>query len=439
MSNRRRYVRGEIAPKIIANFEKRWQQLKETDLWFQMAVPFITHLYLTSEYNESVEKIYDDLFAGKKKYNRHKGLVQLEILIANLIRLWRYPVVFSKKPNSWKKNRYSHVTTNILNIEREMIAKRYIKEKIGFYDHQDVSKSRSTRIWATEKLLDMFPLLSKSVKQEPLELVELRDWDGDLLDYSDFDKKDTVPPIRKILQKANEVNSTARILYRHYMVRTAIVAIFKEDFTMYGRLHTRGYRHLQGYSGDKRKEITINGQEVVELDYKALHPNLLYAEEGIQYTKDPYSVVDSRTELRPLLKEVFLCMLNGDATGNKSATKAANHALYKQREKRWDKQLYNVNVSEYPITDIKPIMEAFKSEHSAIAHHFCNGKKTGMKTMNKDSKIALDVVKHFVEQDIPILPIHDSFIVQKQYKKELFETMKRVYAEHTGGFNIQVR
>ena len=58
--------------------------------------------------------------------------------------------------------------------------------------------------------------------------------------------------------------------------------------------------------------------------------------------------------------------------------------------------------------------------------------------MNQDAAIALDVCNHFAENNIPILPVHDSFVIQQQYKSELLDVMKRTYTEHTNGFNCPV-
>lgn len=65
-------------------------------------------------------------------------------------------------------------------------------------------------------------------------------------------------------------------------------------------------------------------------------------------------------------------------------------------------------------------MEKLLSVHQPIAKYFCKGKQTGMRIMNRDSKIALEIIDYFAKQDIPILVIHDSFIVQEQYRKELY-------------------
>ncbi len=34
---------------------------------------------------------------------------------------------------------------------------------------------------------------------------------------------------------------------------------------------------------------------------------------------------------------------------------------------------------------------------------------------------------HFAEQSIPVLPVHDSFIVAKQHKTELIQVMQEVF------------
>ena len=76
-------------------------------------------------------------------------------------------------------------------------------------------------------------------------------------------------------------------------------------------------------------------------------------------------------------------------------------------------------------------MQAFFDVHKSIAHYFCNGKESGLRIVNKDSKIALDIINHFVKQGRPILCIHDSFIVEQKYKNELKNVMKKTYTKHT--------
>ena len=52
---------------------------------------------------------------------------------------------------------------------------------------------------------------------------------------------------------------------------------------------------------------------------------------------------------------------------------------------------------------------------------------------------ALDIVNHFARQGAPILPVHDSFLVQARYQDELRHVMNQAYAHHTGGFTCPIK
>lgn len=254
----------------------------------------------------------------------------------------------------------------------------------------------------------------------------MRDRNRKLKDYRDTSR---TTKIRSILEKVNDVNKSALIKFHDRTLNTFLISIFNRKFTLYGRLHTRGLYHYQGFSSEEREEITINGNKVVELDYSGLHPRLLYASIEIQFDDDPYSIVDDRPEVRPFLKILLLCMINGNQI---TAEKAANYWLYENHRQR---EMLN----KLGITKTRNIMRRFDSVHRPISHLLCTGKDTGLKIMNKDSKIALDVLSHFANKGIPILAIHDSFIVEKRYKTELKNIMSNIYQNNTGGFMCKIK
>ena len=209
-----------------------------------------------------------------------------------------------------------------------------------------------------------------------------------------------------------------------------MVAIFNHNFTLNGRLYTRLDNHYQGLGKEKRAEITINGDPVVELDFCGLHPHLLYAKEGIQFVGDPYSIVDDRPEARLFLKIVLLCMMNNK--DEISAERAANYWLYKNPSER--EQL----IANGIVAKARPFVKKTLGAHIAIAHYLCSRNHIVLWLMYLDSAIALDIVDHFAKQGIPILAIHDCFIVQGQYRAELYQTMKKIFREHTG-FTIPIK
>jgi hypothetical protein len=79
----------------------------------------------------------------------------------------------------------------------------------------------------------------------------------------------------------------------------------------------------------------------------------------------------------------------------------------------------------------------FKAAHKPISGYFCSG--TGPRAMNVDAKIALDIIAHFASRDLPVLAIHDSFIVQRRYGRRLRMVMDRAYRNQTGGFTCPIK
>lgn len=425
---------------VLANAIKQIEEFKKSGYWVHNSKIFNHNLKLLPESNNIIDELFRDLTRGKNLYKQKDKKEDLEILIANLLSLRkRKPLSLSLNKNSWISSRYKRAGYFVIELVKIMDKKKLIRVvKKGFYFDKI---SRMTRIDATEALLQLFQDIPNIVIYEPIELVELRDDHKNLLEYEDTD---TTRRIRKILERANAVNERASIWFGKYKISASLTAIFINSFSLYGRLHTRGFRHFQGFAREERKELSINGDPVVEIDYSGLHPRLLYAKKGIQFNHDPYSIVIENPDLRPFLKETLLRLLNSkkvwvEPTKQRSGywMSAEHVAQSGTNQQLKDVQLKSILQKE-GITKAKQVFELFYKAHKDISHYFCKDDKTGLRIMNLDSKIALDVVDHFAKQDKPILPVHDSFVVQCRYEKELQEVMNQAYSKHSGGFACPV-
>jgi hypothetical protein len=114
------------------------------------------------------------------------------------------------------------------------------------------------------------------------------------------------------------------------------------------------------------------------------------------------------------------------------AEKAANYWLFRNHRER--EELASIGISKARL-----LMKAFRQAHAPIDHYFCTGKETGLRTMNKDAKIALDIVYHFAQQEIPILCVHDSFLVAAAVSKGVKTGDAEMYRKHAGGFRIKIK
>lgn len=393
--------------------------------WLNKDIRFDPSFRLNKYYKIKLDFVIELCAASKRKEN----YLNLEILIANLLRKRAMkPIRVSLNTRDWKRTRYNKAGESTIKLIHKLHKEGLIELRKGY---RTKKQSRQARIWPTEKLLEHLPILPNGVIYDPVEVVQLRDNKKRPIDY-----KETAQTrrIRAILTRANEVNNAANIVYkpyREYVLHPSLIAIFIRKFTLYGRLHTKGYRHYQGLSSDERKEILINGEKVVELDFSGIHPRLLYAMKGKQLNGDPYNIIDDGPPVvRTFFKHILLCMLN--AKDEKSAEQAANYWLYKHHYER-------AVLNSWGIKSARPLMTKFREAHKPIEDHFCNGKDTGLKIMNLDARIALDIVDHFAKRNIPILAIHDSFMVQKKYKEELRQVMASTYEKHTNGFKCKIK
>ena len=95
--------------------------------------------------------------------------------------------------------------------------------------------------------------------------------------------------------------------------RQTLSRVFSGSFHQGGRFYGGFWI---GMKDKERVRLTVNGQEAIELDYKGIHPTLLYAEAGIAFDGDPYDIPGYPTEFRKLIKIAFNTMVNaGDRKG----------------------------------------------------------------------------------------------------------------------------
>ena len=169
-----------------------------------------------------------------------------------------------------------------------------------------------------------------------------------------------------------------------------------------------------------RGKLLINGYETVELDYKSIHPSILYNKYlNMKYEGDLYEGDYDRK----IIKYAFLTMLNSkDTDGTRSNT------IIGIRKKLYDEGCF----PEGGLTDenILKIIEFIEEKHKLIKDFIGSG--IGIQLMRIDSDIASDVMENLRLKNIFASPVHDSFVVKKQHEQDLREEMERCYFKHVG-------
>lgn len=182
------------------------------------------------------------------------------------------------------------------------------------------------------------------------------------------------------------------------------------SFDCYGRLH--GWWQNMPKTG--RSLILINGEPVAEPDFPQLHPHLIYHRRGKILRCDAYDVDGFE---RKACKIAFNAAVN--ARTPQQAKEAIRRAL---------------NLPSY--AEAGRLYDAMVQRHADVADAF--GSDEGIHLMRTDSEIAVGVLQQCQRRDIPVLPVHDSFIVPQRDRDTVRAIMETSYRDQTDGGIISV-
>jgi hypothetical protein len=176
---------------------------------------------------------------------------------------------------------------------------------------------------------------------------------------------------------------------------------FKKGGRFYGGAHLDIQSHMRGF-------IRINGEPVVELDYDALHPMMLYNLRGHDLPEYPYDMIEGPEDTK-IKKTVLLCAIN--AKDDELAVKGIR------------KKLVDNWIRGEVLTDksINSLLCRAKLAHPDIVDDIGSGK--GRMLQNLDSRIADAILTNLMAENIPSLPVHDSFVVPYQHEGLLRQLM----------------
>ena len=400
--------KSDLGVQVIAEARERVRQYQKT--WFDHGL----------RTGKIYEKMARELLPTPHLSTRRENVVNLQLLFANLrVVEDRVSLLVPMHPTHWTGNRQRRTTSGMPRIIKRMLDAGYIGRKVMGRRAKQVS-----RIWCSLRLLKLCSSLPLPA-YGPFKLIVLRDANGEPQDFAETEHTRT---LSKGLKKINRINGGAKIGFTSYQVRTQLHAVHNKDFTRGGRLYTSGLHHFQGLEGRKRRRLTINGEPVVELDFSGYHPHLLYAMEGLQLKVDPYDL-GAATEHpvgRKFAKIAFQCLLN--AENWTEAESAVNNLARKHGE--------IPTLEELGLYPARRMLKRLARRHNPIRRCFAG---RGPQLMSLDAKIALSIVLHFINQGIPCLPVHDSFLVQERYESELRRVMLDTYKEHANGFTIPIQ
>lgn len=366
--------------------------------------------------------------ANANMLRKHLWIVLLDLYVAHGESPSGY-VRYSRNKNDYRaQSRYNRIGVTyapLIHAVRGLAQLGYVEEYPPTFN-LETKKGQQTRLRATPQLIE---LIEQSHGVTPsmigrsdgyMELIQLKD-DTPEKKFMEYKDTDQTRDMRAFVGRYNAFIQSQDIRLSADGELGASSLGHPVDYTRNSsyRVFNNGSIELGGrfygtwwvgVPSALRSTIMINGNPTVELDYSAMHLHLLYGLEGLSYHElfgaddDPYSLPDYEHIPRAAIKIVFLVALNAN-----TPTRAYKGVWSKLRKSRLSKALGDTSPRE--------LIAALAGRHSKIAHHLLSG--IGLKNMNLDSQIAEYVLGTLMDQGIPALGIHDSFIVEQSQCENL--------------------
>ena len=385
-----------------------------------------------------------------KYYNLYRD--QLSVILANLYETYSIQdylfSYYSRNNNDYKESkRYNlnKISARPLKFLVDSLEKHgWVDTSQWYYDKKNEENRWCSRMRPSKKLIKTFKefkITPKCIYRKPVDCIRLKDSKERLVEYTD------TPTTNSMRNKL--------FAYNNLLLKTRIKIKRNKNVNRYLELHPVNFKNIEYYrvfndssfelggrfygawwvtlSKDARGNITLDGEKTIELDYSSIGIHLLYSQENLNYydlndpNSDPYTLKGIDPEEREVNKKIITFALNmspGDR--HRKFVYTVRKKIKKTNDKRsilGIKKLLNVPTPR----EVHKRLRIFEEENVPIKHHLFTS--VGTRSQFKDSCIAENVIERMVSMRIPVLVIHDSFIVQYRNGKLLRGLMNNVCIE----------
>ena len=357
-----------------------------------------------------------------------------------------------------------HISKKIITVVDALLELGFIEQKLGTEGSRKI-----TRIWPHTPLIDYFKtaafseflidihsdkecivLTNKVInfdadekeikstveceyedKKVPFDIAGARE---DLRSYNallrqtqiDIGSEQSPPVTREYFNRKQKRWETRRISLRHdnKFVRRIF---YRKKWNLGGRYHGGWWQQIPS---ELRKDILINDQHTVEVDYSGFHVSIAYGLEDLQPPEDPYTlgVLFNPLTAEQQRSDVKLLALTAiNAKDRKSA-----YSAFRDEKNREQRHLPTDQKIRYTNRLLEQLLHQFVEENGAIEHYICADK--GVELMAIDGRITTRIINHFTHKKITVLTVHDSYVIQSEHEAALMKQMEYATKVEIGDF-----
>ena len=364
----------------------------------------------------------------QNKYSNHLSCISANLMLLHFNRVGEF-VYYSLDNNFYKSiSRYNPLKISIRKIKKIialLIKHKLIDHRKGRYIRYDKELSYRSRFRPTTKFLNLmrkYFVKRLHIFRLDSDVIVLKTLKKCVKDYSDNEYTKHIRD--ECLIYNNYLASTKITLLKNKQVKgylkeknidlrnKSYQRIFNGDFKHGGRFYGPWWLNIPS---ELRQFITINNNKTVEYDYSSLIIHQVYSEVGLNYfeentySDDPYLLIGVPVTERKVNKAIIQIALNC------SDLESLNAALLRQYKK--GKLIGNKPRKK----EIEKRLNIFKEMNPKIADYVY--KQIALRFQFQDSEIARKIINRCYSYLIPVLSVHDSFIVEETNSNFIIDTM----------------
>jgi len=206
-------------------------------------------------------------------------------------------------------------------------------------------------------------------------------------------------------------------------IQISIFRVFNTKSSLGGRF----FHKIQSLKKKERKHLAVGNKRLVEWDIESCQLQIICALHKIKYKK--IVVPKSLVYLKRLYKMASLVMTN---------CSSFNAAVWVLSEEIRFSEDWAHGISKNKIIEIR--RESLKISNAIVLDIFHQlkymrhllFKKMSLNIQHSESELCLDMLKDCFKYKIPMIPIHDAYLVPENHSKDLAELFKKVSFKHFG-------
>lgn len=397
---------------------------------------YLTTVWGYPYYNKS--KVYDIVVKHLATEFGNRYDKEIRCIVTNAARAIKMNatgLVLTRSRDDYTGNPQGISYRRMYSLIEEMKDKGYLSVNLGgvriSYGEVEGGYTSITRF--SNKFISLFNGVSLSgIKTEVGDVVEVRD--RETKEYKSTKGFRGVKAMTELVKRYNKMIQDSEITLDDMVIATqSYKRVFLDNLESGGRWYN-SCGGIQLLGEDKRSKIKIDDEVVVEYDYSAMHPNILYQihlkETGEVLPEDfcPYTVdglfdsyIPPKSE-RNLIK--IMVMIGINAKSKQSAIGAVKKKVENDKDVRFSGVPCDINYS-------KVYDKLIKHNHLISKSFFSD---CGVTLQKIDSEILEYIIEKSLDKGQLILPWHDGFVCKESYPiEDVLSLMGEAWSVVLGG------